>query len=175
MGVTYGNRKLASIGFPLFGIAQQQNKRHLPDMIGSGELLARLKEANIKPVQIARAMGVAPSRVTELYNGTRQLKLDEAVKLVGAFQIDESPARITPLTIPVARLVVRHLARSLRTDVDDSEVTTLAEGLRAFFLFVANPHVRERLDAIEGFLESLEIQRQVREETERSKRQAQDS
>jgi transcriptional regulator with XRE-family HTH domain len=170
----YGNRKPTSISFPLFGIARQLNYRHLPDMIGSGELLARLKEAGARPTEIAKAMGVAPSRVTELYNGTRQLKLDEAVKLVDAFKLDESPARLNPVSTPIARLIVLHLAHSLGSEVGDSEVTELAEDLRAFSAFATNPRMRESLDAVEAFFESLRLRRQAALEDARSMRQAQD-
>jgi Mn-dependent DtxR family transcriptional regulator len=175
MAPLYGNRKAPSIPITLFGIAPPANYRHLPDMIGSGELLARLKEVGARPTEIARAMGVAPSRVTELYNGTRQLKLDEAVKLVDAFKIEDGASRLNPVSTPIARLIVLHLAHSLGSAVDDSEVTELAEDLRAFSAFATNPRMRESLDAVEAFFESLRLRRQAALEDARSTRLAQDS
>lgn len=48
----------------------------------SDQLLAELRDRGIKGKDIADLLGIAPSAVTALYKGKRQLKLDEAIKLM---------------------------------------------------------------------------------------------
>ena len=143
-------------------------------MFDTERLLAKLKEVGAKKADMARVLDLPSSRIAEMRGGKRTIRLDEAAKLVAHYKLDETPT-VSPLTTPVARLVVRHLARSLNTEVDDNEVTKLAEGLRAFSVFAANPRVRDKMEAVEAFLQSLEIHRQVQEENESPTRQAQDS
>ncbi|NML88735.1 hypothetical protein HHL26_06595 [Sphingobium sp. TB-6] len=54
----------------------------MTDLLTTEELLAELKRLGVKGKEIAVVLGIAPSAVTGLYRGTRQLKLDEARKLM---------------------------------------------------------------------------------------------
>lgn len=46
-----------------------------------------LDRAGGKQADIARTLGLPPSRVSEIYAGNRQLKLDEAIKLSEAYSV----------------------------------------------------------------------------------------
>ena len=54
---------------------QTQFIRHRPAMLGKDEILGMLRADGVKQVEIARALGLPEGRITELYNGGRQLKL----------------------------------------------------------------------------------------------------
>lgn len=58
-------------------------------MMTGEQILARLDDAGVRKSQIARTLGIPDSRVAELYGGRRLLKLDEAVKLVEAYRLEE--------------------------------------------------------------------------------------
>lgn len=177
MPMHYDTRSAKSIAATICGVDYYTRLGETARVFDTEQLLAKLKEVGAKNADMARVLDLPSSRIAEMRRETgkrRSIRLDEAAKLVAHYKLDETPT-VSPLTTPVARLVVRHLARSLNTEVDDNEVTRLAEGLRAFSVFAANPRVRDKMDAVEGFLQSLEIHRQVQEENESSKRQAQDS
>jgi hypothetical protein len=126
------------------------------------ELLARLRENKIKNADIARALNVTPSRVTEMFDGTRALKLDEAAKLAAAFDLEpeQSPA-VSPLPAPVSQLIVQHIARELGRPLapDAPQARELAEDLRAFAEFVTDPKARESIDLATAFFQALRLRR----------------
>lgn len=128
-------------------------------MLGTTELLQILKERGVSQAKIAKALGVAPPRISEMYKGDRRLLLDEAKKLVEAFGIDDR-GDISPVSEPVARLLALHAARklSVRLAPDDPLVADLARDLRVFSEFAADPQVRGNEDAVAGFFRALELQ-----------------
>lgn len=131
-------------------------------VLNSTQLLARLTDANIKNVEIARVLGIPESRVSEMRAGKRRIKLDEAVKIVSAFSLETSQAvNITPLTTPIARLLVLHVAGSVGVELPEESVADLAADLRAFALYAADPQVRDSVQAADGFLQALRIRRKV--------------
>ena len=125
------------------------------------ELLERLEQRGIKNHQVAKALGVSPSRVTEMRKGERAIKLDEAAKLVAEFQLEEQQTqRVSPLPAPTARLVVAYVAAELGLEaVNPLQVQEIAEDVRAFAEFVSDPAVRESLSAAETFFQAMRLRR----------------
>lgn len=60
----------------------------------SSELLAQLKAHGVTQTQIAKAIRVSPSAVSNLYAGTRQLKHDEAITLAGLLSANGAPSTV---------------------------------------------------------------------------------
>jgi predicted XRE-type DNA-binding protein len=143
--------------------------RHSQGVLTTKELLARMRERNIKNAAIARALEVTPSRVTELFNGERALKLDEAVRLVEAFDLEsESSQRVAALPAPVAQLIVRHIALQLGKPLEEDSpaLQALGEDIRAFCEFVTDPKVRESIDLAMAFFQALRLRRPAPAEAE---------
>lgn len=118
-------------------------------MLGQDEILEALKE--VPKVEIARVIGAAGSRVTELYKGERRLKLDEAQKLVAHYGLHEQGG----LSEPVARMAVLWVAESLGKALrpSDQQLEELALDLQALSEFAARPEARKSLDRVAGFLD----------------------
>ena len=163
MPLYYERRKICQAPVTKRGVAFDGTKLQFASVLNSTQLLARLTEADIKNVEIARALNIPESRVSEMRSGKRRIKLDEAVKLVDTFDLDpeDKASQITPLTTPIARLLVLHVAQSLRTELPEETVADLAADLRAFALFASDPQVRDSLQAADGFLQALRIRRKV--------------
>jgi transcriptional regulator with XRE-family HTH domain len=135
-------------------------------MLTTRELLERLEQRGIKNHQIAKALGVSPSRVTEMHKGERAIKLDEAARLVSAFGLEEppTPAKMSPLPAPIARLVVVYVGAELGlATVDPLRVEEIARDVRAFAEFVTDPAVRGSIDAAETFFQAMRLRRSVPE------------
>lgn len=140
-----------------------------PQQVGvltTKELLARLRDKGVINADIARALNVTPSRVTEMYDGTRALKLDEAVKLVEKFELEQAPSPRAGLPAPIAQLIVQHIAQEIGLPLqsDAPQLQELAEDLRAFSLFVTDPKVRESIDLAMTFFQALRLRRLAPEE-----------
>ena len=158
------NRNDCNSRVPLCVIYPPSAFRQAGGVLTTKELLARLRDRNVKNADIARALQITPSRVTELFNGERALKLDEAAKLVAAFDLEaeQSPdSKVSPLPAPVSRLVVQHIARQLDRPLeeDSPQLEALAEDLRAFAEFVTDPAVRESIDLAMAFFQALRLRR----------------
>ena len=128
-------------------------------MLDTNELLSKLKLIGARNVDIARVLGLPDSRVPEIYSGKRQLKLDEAVKLVRAYELDEQPTgdSLSPVSAPIARLLVLHVARELGLDPRPEVISNLAEDLRAFSELALDRTVRDSVQAVDGFLRGLRL------------------
>lgn len=163
MATPYERRKVKSIAHTKPGVDFYGTKIHSARVLNSTQLLARLSDLGIKNVEIARVLKIPESRVSEMRAGNRRIKLDEAVKLVEAFNLEEVARAnpVTPLTTPIARLLVLHVAGSLRQDLPEETIADLAGDLRAFAQFVADPQVRDSVQAADGFLQALRIRRKV--------------
>ena len=133
-------------------------------MFDTDELLARLKAKGVKNVEIARALDLPDSRVPEIKDKRRTLKLDEAVKLVRAFGLEQDQAAL-PLPPQVIRLLVRYVAMQIGAPLeqDDPRLEELTADLRAFSAFVADPKVRRSIEAAEGFFEAMRLRRPIAE------------
>lgn len=127
-------------------------------MFDTEELLARLRQKGVKNIEIARALGLPDSRVPEIKRKDRALKLDEAVKLVRTFGLEQDQAAI-PLPAPVVRLLVRYIASELSSPLVDTDprLEELTEDVRAFAEFVADPKVRRSIEAAEGFFRAMRL------------------
>lgn len=132
-------------------------------MLGAREILELLEQREITPAQIARALKLPSSRVAEIFNFAfgrpgkpRKLTLEEAKILVEKFDLEE---RLSPLSVPTARLLVLYAADALGApvDPDDPRVEELARDLRAFSQFAADPQVRESESLVEGFFQGLRL------------------
>jgi transcriptional regulator with XRE-family HTH domain len=131
-------------------------------MLTTRELLDRLEQRGIKNHQVAKALGVSPSRVTEMRKGERAIKLDEAAKLVSDFGLEEPPAqaKVSPLPAPIARLIVTYVAGEIeRAEGESADLEDIAQDVRAFAEFVADPAVRESIDAAETFFQAMRLRR----------------
>ena len=134
-------------------------------MLSNAELLERLSQAGVKKKAIAEALGINASRITEMYDGGRPLKLDEARVLVEKFGLDTPEA--AALTLPIARLLALHVARKVKADFDPRSplVEELALDLVAFSRFALDPRHRESVDAVGGFFQALRILSQSQDQT----------
>lgn len=129
-------------------------------MFDTEELLARLDQKKIKNIDMARALGLPDSRIPEIKRRERALKLDEAVKLVRAFGLEQDQAA-PPIPAPVLRLLVRYIASELSVPLEGNEarLEELTADVRAFGEFVVDPKVRRSVDAAEGFFRAMHLRR----------------
>ena len=129
-------------------------------MLDTDELLARLEERGIRNVDIAKTLGLPDSRVPEIKRKERALKLDEAAKLVRAFELEQDRSA-SPLPDPVLRLVVQYVAVALGAQPERvrARLEELTEDLRAFSEFVSDPKVRRSIEMSEGFLRAMALRR----------------
>ena len=168
----YANRREMQALFTLTGVDNLCAARNAALMMTGDQILARLKDAGIRKRDIAQTLRIPDSRVAEMYGGRRQMKLDEAVRLVEAFKLDETPQGITPLTTPIARLLVQHVALAVGAQLDPESpvVSALAADLRAFSEFAADRRVRDSIQAADGFLHGIRLRRIGAEASQRSER-----
>jgi hypothetical protein len=144
------------------GIYCPERFNPLGGVLTTKELLARLRDKGIINADIARALKISPSRVTDLFDGDRALKLDEAVKLVEAFDLEQPPSPQVPaLPGPVSQLIVQHIAQELGRPLeqDAPQLVELSEDLRAFSEFVTDPKVRESIDLAMAFFQAMRLRR----------------
>jgi hypothetical protein len=104
--------------------------------------------------------------INESEGKPRELKYDEGVKLIRAFGLEQSQPAPPPQP-PILRLAIRHIAKQLQAPAKESQIVELAEDLRAFYEYVANPKVQRSLQAAEGFFQALQIRRPAHEEEAR--------
>lgn len=143
--------------------------------MGKGALLALMRERDIRNKDIAAALKLSPSRITELYNGGRDLSLDEAVTLVERFGLDQPPSPqqapappVSALPASVARLIVQYLANELNAQDNPDLLAELAEDVRAFAQYVTDPKVRDSVEAAEAFFQAMRVRRPSPAQADRS-------
>lgn len=125
-------------------------------MLDTDQVLARLKAKKVRNVDIAKALGLPDSRVPDIRKKERALKLDEAVKLVRAFGLEEDERPIHP---QVLRLAVLYVAAELGSSPSEDQLEELMRDVKAFSEFVADPKVRRSIDAAEGFFRAMRLRR----------------
>lgn len=160
------NRKDCNSDVPLCVIYPPSGFVQPRVVLTTQELLRRLVDRGVKNADIARTLNITPSRVTEMHKGLRAIKLDEAAKLVEAYNLEQEPApRVSPLPASIARLIVLYVAAELGVDLQAQAplVRELSEDVRAFAEFVADPQVRESTDAAAAFFQALRLRRSVSE------------
>jgi hypothetical protein len=130
-------------------------------VLDTDELLTALKEKGVRNVEIARVLGLPDSRVPEIRDKRRALKLDEGAKLVRAFGLEPSPEAM-PLPAPILRLAVRYMAAELgHPEEDQDRLEELIADIQAFGEFVADPKVRRSIEAAEGFFQAMRLRRRA--------------
>lgn len=162
-GRPYANRRIKSTVPTNSVVALCYDSVHPNWVFDTDRLLEILDERGVKNVQIAKALGLPDSRIPEIRQKRRALKLDEAAKLVRAFELEEG-REVPALPPAVMRLVVRHVANCLRIQPSEQQVADIAEDLRAFGSFVADRKVRQSIEAAEGFFQAMRFRRQGSEE-----------
>lgn len=153
----------------IFGVYPRYDSAHTAPMLDTDELLARLEARGVRNVDVARVLGLPDSRVPEIKTKRRALKLDEGAKLVRAFGLEQGP-QATPLPASVLRLAVLYVASELGVDTQsrEAQLSELAEDVRAFAEFVADPKVRQSAEAAETFFRAMRLRRPGSEATGRS-------
>ena len=129
-------------------------------MLSTYELRALLRQRKIKGGEVATVLGVTKAVVSRIYSGKRPLKLDEARRLIEHFKLTEtSPGSLSPLTLPVSRLLILYLGNRLgvKIDPDDPRLAELAQDFRSFSIFALDPRLGESTEAVEGFLQGLRL------------------
>lgn len=157
-----GNRNVCNSEMPDCVIAPPLWFSHPRVVLTTAELIARLEERGIRNAEIARTLGVSPSRVTEMKKGERAIKLDEAAKLAAEFDLESLPSqRVPPLPGRISRLIVLYIAAELGHDAEENreQIEELSEDVRAFAEFVADPRVRESAEAAEAFFQAMRLRR----------------
>lgn len=139
------------------GVGLRYDSVNASAVLDTDELLARLKERGVRNVDIARALDLPDSRVPEIRDKRRALKLDEAAKLVRAFSLEQDAPAI-PLHPQMLRLVVRYVAAALGVPVPrlEADLEELTEVLRSFSIFVADPKIRQSPETVEAFFRAME-------------------
>lgn len=133
-------------------------------VLGSKDILDELARRGIEKTEIADALGIHPSQVTRLYatdKKPRQLKHDEAVKLVAKYRLEQAPqAKVLPPA--VWRLVAHHAASTfgLSLEEDDPLVRAVSADLAAFSRFFRNPRVQGTIEAAQNFFDAIESHRE---------------
>jgi hypothetical protein len=127
-------------------------------MLDSDQLLHLLEQKKVRNIDIARALGLPDSRIPGIRRKDRKLTLDEGAKLVRAFALEQDQGA-PPIPPAILRLIVLHIARELGSDPDDNRLEELAQDLRAFSEFVADPKVRRSLNAAEAFFQAMRLRR----------------
>lgn len=137
---------------------EQETISQRKKVLDTDELLARLKARGVKNVEIAKALGLPDSRVPEIKRKERALKLDEAVKLVRAFGLEQD-FRAAPLPLSAMRLAVRYVAAELGVRPSNHQLEDLSADVRAFFELVADPSVQWTPEAAEMFFRAIRFRR----------------
>jgi hypothetical protein len=89
--------------------------RHSRGMLNQAQLIAQLdalrKRGKATNAEIGRIIGQPSSRVAEIFGGRRRVQLDEAVKLVKAYDLDDgggfNAVGLRPVLAAVLRLAPR--------------------------------------------------------------------
>lgn len=158
MPPSYDIRRISQAAITNCGVALTDCVGQLIRVLDTDELLARLDARGIRNIDIAKALGLPDSRVPEIKQRKRALKLDEGVKLIRTFGLEQDPP-VPPLDGPVLRLAVRYIAEELGASVENGQLQELIEDVRAFSSFVADPSIRRSVEAAEGFFQALRLRR----------------
>jgi hypothetical protein len=98
-------------------------------------------------------LNLPDSRIAELHTGKRSIKLDEAAKLVAAFNLGGAPLGSDEF----AAVLIKHIAGVLGRPIagGDARLEELIGDLKAFANFQADPAIKSSPAAAEGFFRGL--------------------
>lgn len=149
----YDNRRTPASPKTITVVDADQSARHGIAMFGTDQLLEALAARGISQVEIARVLHLPSSRISEMYAGKRQVKLDEAKKLVDAFGLEDQPST-PPINEQIARLLILHVANQLGVSMPlpDELVQELALDFQAFSRFARAHLPAPSPEATLGFL-----------------------
>jgi len=152
MRARYEKRNSDASPIPTTVVESNAKLLHAVRMFDTETLLEMLKARGIKNADIARAVGLPSPRITEMFNRTRKINLDEAKRIVEAFRLDE-PEQSDPLSEGVARLLALHVANRVGRPLlpEDGTVQELAEDLQAFARFAWHRRTHLTAEATQGF------------------------
>lgn len=131
---TYDNRIRTASAKTINVVDARNVTLHGSEMFGTDELLSAIEARGISQVEMARVLRLPSSRISEMYAGKRQVKLDEAKKLVDAFGLEDQPA-IPPISEQTARILILHVANQLGAAMPDELLQELALDFQAFSRF----------------------------------------
>lgn len=127
-------------------------------MIGTDDILtrleAKLEAKEIQKKDIAAVLNISPQRISDLFDGGRKLKLDEAQRLVERFNLEDPGDAVTSIaTLPVLAMIVRYTLQELAPGVvpDANRIQDIAKDCSAFLRYVADPQVRDNIDLAAAF------------------------
>lgn len=173
MAIAYANRRSAVNGLTKCAVDDAYDSRHLLSMLDKLQLLAALRAKGVQNVDVEKALDLPSSRVTEIFRALpdnnpggkkeRDLTYEEGVRLIRAFELERDPP-VAPVPVSVLRLAVRHIALKLGAPLNEPVLHDLAEDLRAFSSFAADPTIRQSVEAAEGFFRALQSRRRSPEE-----------
>lgn len=132
--------------------------------LSAADIIARLntlkKEERVRPVDIARTLGIPDSRIPAILNDAKgkNLKYDVGRKLIKEYKLEET-SEIPPLSHAVVSVLADHVLRKLGLSLapDDPKLRELVMDFEVFARFVADPEVRSSVEAAEGFLRALRL------------------
>ena len=133
--------------------------RHIIGVLTTKELLNLLRERGIRNVDAARVLNLPDSRIAEIYSGKRSLKLDEAAKLVAAFDLRDAPL----VPDEVVAVLIKYVASALGKPIGDGDahLEALKADLIAFARFQCDPATKASAAAAEGFFRGLSARKGV--------------
>ena len=160
----YDKRMIAARAKTISVVDGYRDFRHASAMLGTQQLLATLEARGVSQAEMARVLRLPSSRISEMYAGKRQIKLDEAKRLVETFGLDDA-AEVPPINEQTARLLVLHVANRLRAHLppEDDRVQELASDLQAFSRFARAHLPAPSVEAASGFLEGRLSERAPRQ------------
>jgi transcriptional regulator with XRE-family HTH domain len=153
MQLQYDNRMLNAIGKTINVADGNAASLYEWRMLNTAQLLAALESRGISQAEMARVLGLPSSRISEMYAGKRQVKLDEAKKLVEAFDLGDTEP-VPPISEQIARLLILHVANQLRVPMPlpDALVQELALDFQAFSRFARAHLPAPSPESTAGFL-----------------------
>lgn len=129
-------------------------------MITHADLLqwlhARRDAGELANTDLQTLLKLPSSRVTEIFSGKRQIKLDEAKAIVDHYDLEAAP-RIAQIPSEALAIVLEELLRQTEgRRLGASTLRPLAEGLsRGLQLLADNPAIHANMDAVKAVAQAL--------------------
>jgi hypothetical protein len=131
-------------------------------MITHADLLqwlhARRDAGELANSDLQTLLKLPSSRITEIFNGKRQIKLDEAKAIVDHYDLEAGP-RVAQIPSEALAIVLEELLRQTEgRRPSASTLRPLAEGLsRGLQLLADNPAIHANMDAVKAVAQALAV------------------
>lgn len=109
------------------GIYEMRIRPHLRPMLAKMALLERLESQAKSRAEMSRVLGIAASRVSEMFKGERDLSYEEARKLCQHYNVEMGQALSVEALVPILAACLRTEPRS---EWSDADVQRLAEEIQ---------------------------------------------